>query len=183
MKKNARTNNKGFSLVELIIIIAIMGILTVVLMPQLMKYVEKANVSNDLQVAGTVKKAVELALINPLIYDDLKSLDIIEQAGLLAGVDFDVFDTSVSLLEDEIYEILGVSSYEELKDELKSFTSKPDYIVRFFIHPSGTVEIILPFTDETGGKNPSPNTNVHIEGNNWITVGVPKQELPLMPPP
>lgn len=42
-----KMNNKGFSLVELIIVIAIMAILIVVLAPQYLKYVEKSRVSAD----------------------------------------------------------------------------------------------------------------------------------------
>ncbi|MBO6205612.1 MAG: prepilin-type N-terminal cleavage/methylation domain-containing protein, partial [Lachnospiraceae bacterium] len=37
-------NNKGFSLVELIIVIAIMAILVGVMAPQLIKYIEKSKV-------------------------------------------------------------------------------------------------------------------------------------------
>lgn len=47
MKKE--TNNKGFSLVELIIVIAIMVILVAVLAPQYLRYVEKSRVSSDAQ--------------------------------------------------------------------------------------------------------------------------------------
>lgn len=42
-----KMNNKGFSLVELIIVVAIMAILIVVLAPQYLKYVEKSRVSAD----------------------------------------------------------------------------------------------------------------------------------------
>ena len=45
MKKEM--NNKGFSLVELIIVIAIMVILIAVLAPQYLRYVEKSRVSSD----------------------------------------------------------------------------------------------------------------------------------------
>ena len=57
--------NKGFSLVELIIVIAIMAILVGVMAPQLIKYIEKANVSADKQIADTVHTACVTAASDP----------------------------------------------------------------------------------------------------------------------
>ena len=54
-----KTNNKGFSLVELIIVIAIMAVLIGVLAPQFIKYVERSRESTDLQNIEEVKTAVE----------------------------------------------------------------------------------------------------------------------------
>ncbi len=54
-----KMNNKGFSLVELIIVIAIMAVLIGVLAPQFIKYVERSRESTDLQNAEEVKTAVE----------------------------------------------------------------------------------------------------------------------------
>ena len=48
-KKQKSLTNKGFSLVELIIVIAIMAVLVGVLAPQYIKYVEKSRVSADSQ--------------------------------------------------------------------------------------------------------------------------------------
>lgn len=45
--KETKLNNKGFSLVELIIVIAIMAVLIGVLAPQYLRYVEKSRRSAD----------------------------------------------------------------------------------------------------------------------------------------
>ena len=60
MKK--KKNNKGFSLVELIVVIAIMAVLVGVLAPQFIGYVAKSKVSTDLQNADSLKSAVEIAI-------------------------------------------------------------------------------------------------------------------------
>ena len=60
-------NNKGFSLVELIIVIAIMAILVGVMAPQLIKYIEKTNVSSDVQLCDTVREAIQTAMMDPTV--------------------------------------------------------------------------------------------------------------------
>lgn len=56
MKKEM--NNKGFSLVELIIVIAIMAVLMGVLAPQYLKYVKKSKISTDITNAENIATAV-----------------------------------------------------------------------------------------------------------------------------
>ena len=68
-------NNKGFSLVELIIVIAIMAILVGVLAPNLIVYIEKTNVSNDVQVCDTLRTAVKTALADPTVVTDPAFVD------------------------------------------------------------------------------------------------------------
>ena len=52
-----KTNNKGFSLVELIVVIAIMAVLVGVLAPQFLKYVESSRRAKDIQLASSMQTA------------------------------------------------------------------------------------------------------------------------------
>ena len=52
-----KTNNKGFSLVELIVVIAIMAVLIVVAAPQFLKYVEDSRRAKDIQMASSLHTA------------------------------------------------------------------------------------------------------------------------------
>ncbi|MCM1267882.1 MAG: prepilin-type N-terminal cleavage/methylation domain-containing protein [Bacteroidales bacterium] len=63
--KKENMDNKGFSLVELIIVIAIMAILIVVLAPQYLKYVEKSRVSSDQTTIVEYINAMQVIAADP----------------------------------------------------------------------------------------------------------------------
>lgn len=66
MKKfftKVRKANKGFTLVELIIVIAVMAVLTVVVAPQYLKYVESSREATDVNALGELKHIVEISYI------------------------------------------------------------------------------------------------------------------------
>lgn len=64
-----KMNNKGFSLVELIIVIAIMAILVGVLAPQYLKYVEKSRRSADMDTLDSFYTACTTAAADPDVID------------------------------------------------------------------------------------------------------------------
>ena len=89
-------NNKGFSLVELIVVIAIMAILAAVAIPTFAHFIEKANHASDDQFIADVEYAVELA--NTQFGDETKLVSITcdKNTGISAFV-YTVGDVTVTV--------------------------------------------------------------------------------------
>lgn len=66
-----KMNNKGFSLVELIIVIAIMAILAAALAPQLIKYLEQSRESTDASACDTIKSCFNAAMSTEKAYKEI----------------------------------------------------------------------------------------------------------------
>lgn len=58
-KMNKKSKKKGFSLVELIIVIAILGILAAIITPNVMKFTNSAKVSKAVSDAKTIVSAID----------------------------------------------------------------------------------------------------------------------------
>ncbi|MEE0809148.1 MAG: prepilin-type N-terminal cleavage/methylation domain-containing protein [Acutalibacteraceae bacterium] len=71
MLKRIKNTTKGFSLIELIVVIAIMVVLAAVLAPALLGYVEKSRAQKDSSAMDEVTNAITLSLAEPTIYDEL----------------------------------------------------------------------------------------------------------------
>lgn len=59
-----KMNNKGFSLVELIVVVLIMAIIAVALAPQVMKWVENSRKSTDIENYNALVEAANVASTN-----------------------------------------------------------------------------------------------------------------------
>jgi prepilin-type N-terminal cleavage/methylation domain len=70
-----KMNNKGFSLVELIVVMAIMAILAVTLAPRLMHYVEKARKASDQEVINTILSVASLSMVDENMRTDFDAVD------------------------------------------------------------------------------------------------------------
>ena len=70
-----RKNNKGFSLVELIVVVAIMAVLVGVLAPAYLRYVEKSRIQKDDSAIAEIVEAVKIAAAEEDCYDELTTTD------------------------------------------------------------------------------------------------------------
>ena len=68
-----KTNNKGFSLVELIVVIAIMAVLMVVVAPQFLKYVEKSRLQRDNSAIAEIANAAKIAMADETINKSIEN--------------------------------------------------------------------------------------------------------------
>ena len=115
-----KMNNKGFSLVELIIVIAIMAVLIAVLAPQYLKYVEKSRISADGQTMDEFVSALQVLVSDPDVDLDL------DTAGTKYKVQYNTSTKKLDISSDLKTEfdnagILDTSATYKLKSKL--FTS------------------------------------------------------------
>jgi len=97
-----KTNNKGFSLVELIVVIAIMAVLMVVVGPQLLKNVEKSRIQRDNSAIAEIANAVKIAVADEEVNKAVAASDSIEAtAGKFT------FNSAGDALDKELYSTLG----------------------------------------------------------------------------
>lgn len=73
MKKYSEKNNKGFSLVELIVVVAIMAVLMAVLVPTLVRNVEKTRLQKDKSAISEIREAVVIAIADEAFVDAKES--------------------------------------------------------------------------------------------------------------
>ncbi len=119
MKKK---NNKGFSLVELIVVIAIMAVLMVVLAPAMLRYVEKTRVQKDESAVSEVANAAELALADEAIYAAANSATKItvtvgDDAAITAKADTTVFKDLADDVKATVGEKIDFVSKQHASDE------------------------------------------------------------------
>lgn len=119
--KRAKMNNKGFTLVELIVVLVILAILAAVLVPTLLGYIDRAKSEKDYSTAQSIRVATQSIVAelyaqeddgilegSQLIAQKDKILQLIgAQSGSLDGTTVDI--TAIEMSGDKQNQITGMT--------------------------------------------------------------------------
>lgn len=131
MKKMSQKNNKGFSLVELIVVVAIMAVLMGILVPTLVKNVEKSKKQKDASAIEEIRSTMVTTLADPT-YSDIEATIVYD--GTTMDVDDPKTITAVTpITEDEVKTFLKAVSADVKDWKFTSKAYKADDEVTFVI--------------------------------------------------
>lgn len=160
-----RKDNQGFSLVELIIVIAIMGILIGALAPIMIKYVERANVASDQQLLDSVYQAVMYAVADPDITNDPTARTIINNMNTPCTLE-SLMTPADNKLAQEVMDTLGWTDLNQSTYESLIRSAHASNCEIYMVYQGGLKNPLVMWitTTDKNGKKDTSNTSNNVAG-------------------
>ncbi|MDY6352143.1 MAG: prepilin-type N-terminal cleavage/methylation domain-containing protein [Lachnospiraceae bacterium] len=127
--REVRNGNRGFTLIELIVVMAIIAVLAVILAPQYLRYVEKSRIAVDCQVAAEILNAARTSCSEQDIYDslDLKGDTLVwESDGKINGK---ITSKNKRLLNEVLKTATGDSKNNTIARQSRALKNKGKYTI------------------------------------------------------
>lgn len=108
--KKKKNNNKGFSLVELIVVIAIMAVLVAVLAPQFTKYIDQSRKSNDAATVSGIVTAAQVGIADAAyeIQPDTYTITVTSSKTEVTSITSENADDMKKAIEDACGDLSGL---------------------------------------------------------------------------
>lgn len=167
-KDRRKENNKGFSLVELIVVIAIMAVLVAVLAPQFTKYIDQSRKSNDAATVSGIVTAAQVGIADTTNYsipEDTYTITLSKSnpAVVAQGATQLTAGGATKNLADAIVETCGeLSSLKITSSNWKNNNVNEIVVTVKYNNGAVTVTYTKDFADYVGGtatpaaQNPTP---------------------------
>lgn len=146
--RKEKMDDEGFSLVELIIVVAIMAILAVVLTPQYLRYVERARNSADLQNTAEIVAALQILASDPENTATLADGEIHITRDNPADLNGSAFAREA--LQNAGLMVENSAGNLELPIRCQSMTRWDEFTIAWDIEPDGN--IVFEYTSATDGS-------------------------------
>ncbi len=132
-------NKKGFTLIELIIVVAIMAVLVALLAPNVLKYLEKSRVSKDLASLDSVKVGLSAELMDEKLVGYTTDGDANKVQGVfLADLEAKAADSQEGMLKTALEGVIDDALFGN--EAMASKAGKDAYIM-IFVDKTGGVAV------------------------------------------